>query len=146
MRQCCSCWYSQACKIISCALSSSWRGYKSNCCEASVKTVEGTSVCSYAGSISLSALTNGSEDPISELIPWMAFYSLRDIFESEMDLRKTLTAYMSPAVKLTSCSLQASQAEPKPFSKSSMKSAPLAQQRGANEANGRITDTLILWD
>lgn len=74
----------------------------------------------------------------------MAFYSLRDIFESEMDLRKTLTAYMSPAVKLTSCSVQASQAEPKPFSKSSMKSAPLAQQRGANEANGRITDTLIL--
>lgn len=31
-------------------------------------------------------------------------------------------------------------AEPKSFSKSSMKSAPLAQQREANEANGRILD------
>lgn len=33
---------------------------------------------------------------ISVLIPWTAFYSLRDISESQIDLRKTLTAYMSP--------------------------------------------------
>lgn len=81
---------------------------------------------------------------ISVLIPPMVLYSLRDIFESRMDLRKTLTAYMSPAVKRTSCSVRASQAEPKPFSKSSMKSAPLAQQKEANESNGGISDTLIL--
>lgn len=37
-------------------------------------------------------------------------------------------------------------AEPKPFSKSSMKSAPLARQREANEANGSISDTLIPRD
>lgn len=53
---------------------------------------------------------------------------------------------MSLAVKLTSCFVRASPAEPKPFSKSSMKSAPLARQREANEANGSISDTLIPRD
>lgn len=97
-----------------------------------MKTVEGNSICSHAKTIFLSALTNRSADAISALIPKPSFteisLSRRRIWGKRWQLPCHQLWASLPAPEL------------KPFSKSSMKSAPLALQRGANEANGRILD------
>lgn len=44
--------------------------------------------------------------------PLNDFYGLKDIFTSQMARRKTLTAFMLLAMKVTSCSRRATQADP----------------------------------
>lgn len=99
--------------------------------------MEDNSICSHAKSIFLSALTNRSADAFSALIRKRSFTS----WEISLSQKKIWGKLWQLTCHQLWVWLPApSPAEPKPFSKSSMKSAPLALQRGVNEANGRISD------